>query len=343
MSEKSSSAAAAAELEESATMSVIPDNAGRPVNLSLPVMSFNLHRDRAEDGPNSWEHRRELCVNLINKFSPLVVCTQEGLKSQLEDLATALPGYEQFGMSRKGPSDPNEEHCAILFAADKVEKMDGGTFWLSESPEVPDSNSWKAENPCIATFIAEREDIAIDDISRARRRGALLIWQHIATLPPSLPVIFCGTFETVKESTAGRFLLGRTRTWRVPMINSFLFSQLMEHGVAGDLRDGWAAARQRRNGGIVHTQHGFKGESRSAKEILKLVFLALCLCWDRQNQDLHVDWILFRGRSLTPVYSEIVDYNVDGRYPSDHYPVYVEFGLPRSVVMTEELNRVISS
>lgn len=64
--------------------------------------------------------------------------------------------------------------------------------------------------------------------------------------------------------------------------------------------------------------------------------MALCLCWDRQNQDLHVDWILYRGRALAPVYSEIVDYNVDGRYPSDHYPMYVEFLLPRSVVRSEE-------
>lgn len=71
-------------------------------------------------------------------------------------------------------------------------------------------------------------------------------------------------------------------------------------------------------------------------EILKLVLLALCMCWDRQNQDLHVDWILFRGRALVPAYSEIVDYNVDGRYPSDHYPMYVEFGLPRSVTRIDE-------
>lgn len=46
---------------------------------------------------------------------------------------------------------------------------------------------------------------------RARRRGALLTWQHIASLPPSLPVVYCGGFNTQKESTTGRFLLGRSR------------------------------------------------------------------------------------------------------------------------------------
>ncbi|KAL2610975.1 hypothetical protein R1flu_022667, partial [Riccia fluitans] len=156
--------------------------------------------------------------------------------------------------------------------------------------------------------------------SRARRRGALLIWQHIATLPPSLPVIFCGTFNTVKESTAGRFLLGRSQ----------------EHGLSGDLRDAWGSSRRRRNGGMIYTQHGFRGEKQTAKDLLKLVFMALCMCFDRQNQDLHVDWILFRGRTLAPVFSEVIVEHSNGRYPSDHFPVYVEFQLPRSVVRIEE-------
>lgn len=52
----------------------------------------------------------------------------------------------------------------------------------------------------------------MDELSpRARRRSALLTWQHIASLPPSLPVVYCGGFNTQKESTTGRFLLGRSR------------------------------------------------------------------------------------------------------------------------------------
>lgn len=52
----------------------------------------------------------------------------------------------------------------------------------------------------------------MDEFSpRARRRSALLTWQHIASLPPSLPVVYCGGFNTEKESTTGRFLLGRSR------------------------------------------------------------------------------------------------------------------------------------
>lgn len=77
------------------------------------------------------------------------------------------------------------------------------------------------------------------------------------------------------------------------------------------------------------------GDKQGALEFLKLVFRAFCLCWDRQTQDLHVDWILFRGRALIPVSSEVVSDNIDGFYPSSHYPVYAEFMLPRSVRLLE--------
>ena len=73
------------------------------------------------------------------------------------------------------------------------------------------------------------------------------------------------------------------------------------------------------------------GNKHGALEFLKLIFRALCLCWDRQTQDLHIDWILFRGRSLVPVSCEIVNDNIDGQYPSSHYPIFAEFMLPRTV------------
>jgi len=37
-----------------------------------------------------------------------------------------------------------------------------------------------------------------------------------------------------------------------------------------------------------------------------------------------IDWILYKGNVTVRRY-EKVDYNVDGAYPSDHKPVFVEF------------------
>lgn len=299
----------------------------------LTVMTFNLLEDQNEESPNAWDKRKDICISVITSYSPMILCTQQGVKAQLDYVEQCLPGYNVFGISRKGPEDPSDQHCSIFYDRDKVELLEGGTFWLSESPSVPGSMSWGALEPCIATwatfqlkgvelpgFSFQIVNTCMDEFSpRSRRRSALLTWQHIASLPPSLPVVYCGGFNTRKESTTGRFLLGRSR----------------EHGAVGDMRDVWPNARVRKNISLIRTYHGFKGDKQGAAEFLKLIFRALCLCWDRQTQDLHVDWILFRGRSLIPVSCEVVSDNIDGLYPSSHYPIYTEFMLPRTVRFIE--------
>ncbi|XP_038701186.1 uncharacterized protein LOC119997997 isoform X2 [Tripterygium wilfordii] len=254
------------------------------MSFSLTVLTFNLKEDQPEGSPNSWEKRRDLCISVITSYSPMILCTQQGVKSQLDYLQQCLSGYNQFGVSRKGPQDTLDEHCTIFYDKEKI------------------------VNTILDEFSA-----------RARRRSALLTWQHIASLPPSLPVVYCGGFNTQKESTTGRFLLGRSR----------------EHGAVGDMRDVWPIARVRKNVSLVRTYHGFKGDKQGALEYFKLILRALCLCWDRQTQDLHVDWVLFRGRSLIPVLCEVVNDNIDGFYPSSHYPIFAEFMLPRTVRMPE--------
>ncbi|XP_068648435.1 uncharacterized protein [Aristolochia californica] len=302
------------------------------MSVSLTVMTLNLLEDQPNGSPNSWEKRRDFCITVISCYSPMILCTQQGTKPQLEFLQQALSGYDQFGISRRGSQDTSDEHCTIFYDKEKVELLEGGTFWLSESPSVPGSISWGSLVPCIATwatfqlkrveppgFSFQIVNTNMDELSpRARRRGALLTWQHIASLPPSLPVVYCGGFNTQKESTTGRFLLGR------------------EHGMVGDMRDAWPNARLRKNVSLIRTYHGFKGNKQGALEFLKLIFRALCLCWDRQTQDLHIDWIVYRGRALIPVSCEVVDDNENGSYPSSHYPIFAEFMLPRTVRLLEE-------
>ncbi|PRQ46117.1 putative endonuclease/exonuclease/phosphatase [Rosa chinensis] len=123
------------------------------MSVYLTVMTFNLHEDPTADSSNSWEKRRDLCISVVTSYSPMILCTQQGAKSQLDYLQQCLPGYDQFGISRKGPEDTSDEHCTIFYDKEKVEVIEGGTFWLSESPSVPGSMSWGALVPCIATWV----------------------------------------------------------------------------------------------------------------------------------------------------------------------------------------------
>ncbi|KAL6012166.1 hypothetical protein ACLOJK_002644 [Asimina triloba] len=49
------------------------------MSVSLTVMTFNLHEDQPSDSPNSWEKRRDLCISVITSYSPIILCTQQGL------------------------------------------------------------------------------------------------------------------------------------------------------------------------------------------------------------------------------------------------------------------------
>lgn len=45
----------------------------------LTVMTFNLHEDPNEDSSNSWEKRRDLCISVVTSYSPMILCTQQGM------------------------------------------------------------------------------------------------------------------------------------------------------------------------------------------------------------------------------------------------------------------------
>ena len=67
------------------------------MSVSLTVMTFNLHRDCREEeegdgdeaaaagggggggGGHTWESRRDLCVTIVSKYAPTILCTQEGI------------------------------------------------------------------------------------------------------------------------------------------------------------------------------------------------------------------------------------------------------------------------
>ena len=53
---------------------------------TLKLMTYNL-KFASPDYQPSWEIRREMQINLIRKYSPDIIGTQEGLKEQIDYLA----------------------------------------------------------------------------------------------------------------------------------------------------------------------------------------------------------------------------------------------------------------
>ena len=115
----------------------------------LKVMTYNIRLDIASDGENSWPNRKEKVSDLIQFYEPDIFGIQEGLPNQVQYLDSVLTEYKAFGAGRDGGQ--KGEHSSIFYKNHTYELIEFDTFWLSETPyEV--SKGWDAALNRICTF-----------------------------------------------------------------------------------------------------------------------------------------------------------------------------------------------
>jgi endonuclease/exonuclease/phosphatase family metal-dependent hydrolase len=250
----------------------------------MRLMTFNLRFATPVDGPNEWEFRKDLVVEVILNHMPDLLGTQEGTVPQLCYLEEHLPGYRPLTAHRQ--VDHTCQYPTIFYRADRFNVQESNEFWLSETPAVHRSLSWGSAFPRLATYGLFRENgratsfyfinTHLDHISEAARlEGALMIRNFFFSL--NLPIILVGDFNEPPEDPVYQELLG------------------------GDspLRDTWRTMHPQAE--EATTQHGFDGELKGHR----------------------IDWILvtppFQVRRAA-----IVADSQEGRYPSDHFPYEAE-------------------
>lgn len=189
--------------------------------MSCSVASFNLRFDNPDDIGNLWRERKEHVLKMLKHYGWDIVGMQEVRGNQMRDLA-ALDGYAVEGRSRE--PDPEGEHGPIFYNAAKFERLDGGTFWLSSTPDVP-SKSWDSDCYRICTWLKLRDrqsgkTIAIlnthlDHVSEeARYQGARVILDWIDKHASDVPVILTGDFNASPEERCYRAITERLRDAR---------------------------------------------------------------------------------------------------------------------------------
>jgi endonuclease/exonuclease/phosphatase family metal-dependent hydrolase len=263
----------------------------------MNVMTINLRYRNAHDRENHWDNRRHLIVNLIGKYLPALIGTQEGFKDQLDDLARLAPGYAYIDAQRLVSI---QRQCpTIFYRRDLLTPVKAGNFWLSETPGFPDSKSWDSAFPRLATHalfrIRETEQFFyffnthFDHQSAwARRESTLLLIRKIRELnPESLPTIIVGDFnmgcDTMEhELLTGKIDIGEAKGWF--------------HNV-------WEKLGKPKQG--AETFHGFSGIPKKEQ----------------------MDWILATSHFRFLFIQKNED-NQDGKYPSDHFPVLAGLALP---------------
>jgi endonuclease/exonuclease/phosphatase family metal-dependent hydrolase len=117
---------------------------------NLRVATYNLRYDNPGDSLDAWPFRIHAVAGVIGLYDFDIFGTQEGLKHQLEDLKKELPGYEYIGVGRDDGAQQGE-HVAIFFKTAKLKLHSQGNFWLSPVTDKP-NRGWDAALPRICTW-----------------------------------------------------------------------------------------------------------------------------------------------------------------------------------------------
>jgi endonuclease/exonuclease/phosphatase family metal-dependent hydrolase len=189
-------------------------------------MTFNIRYGTANDGENRWTNRREQLFDLLRTEGPDLVGLQEALRFQIDEIVAAVPGYAVVGVGRDDGKAAGEL-SAILFRAARFHVAASGTFWYSDTPEVPGSKSWgnRITRVCSWARFIDRDGSAfthynthLDHESQpSREKSTALLLQRVgARVPASEPAIVTGDFNAGESNAALHVLVGPDGPAAVP-------------------------------------------------------------------------------------------------------------------------------
>ena len=117
---------------------------------SLRVMTCNVRQMDGDDGPQSWEFRKTLLAESIQRRRPDLLGTQETFPEQAEFLLQQLPHMDCFGRGRYG--DNRDKHNKIFFDRERLSVVECGESWFSQTPHVPGSQDWGIPTPRMVSW-----------------------------------------------------------------------------------------------------------------------------------------------------------------------------------------------
>lgn len=276
------------------------------VGKPLTVMTFNIRYGTAGDGENRWSARREILYKTIKDADPDLLGVQEALTFQVKEIQEAVPGYSFVGVGRDDGKEKGE-YSGLFYRTERFEKVKDGTFWLSPTPDKVGSKGWDAALPRIATWAILRDKTAPEAPAAARDCSTLLVvnshWDHMGEqarlesgkliknmmpkLHPCGPGILMGDFNTNDNTKPYDAVVSPPNPDTTPAESIRLIDAYRE--VHKQLQPDEA------------TFHEFGGKTQGRR----------------------IDYI-FHTPELAAKKAQIIHTQVNGHYPSDHFPVVVK-------------------
>lgn len=255
----------------------------------IKIMSFNIRTSGMDkETPNHWDNRKAACIELIRDHMPDIMGVQEATYTdQWEWLKNQLKGagYDGYGVNRQtGKESGAGEVPGILYNTSVIKKIEVGTFWLSETPNVP-SMGWDANYYRTATWGL------FEHIQTGKQ--FLYINTHLDHESETAQVegmkLIANKFQEYKSDVDAFFLTGDLN------VDS---SHKAIEAIKGFMRNTRTYANRSDNYG---TTNGFKSDTQKSK----------------------IDHIYYNKELKNPIeYYTIRDTYNGVKFVSDHYPIY---------------------
>lgn len=176
----------------------------------VELITYNIRMNTPGDGKHAWPNRKEDVARLFRFHRADIFCVQEALPDQMDDLEAAFPAFSYEGIGRDDGMREGE-FSAVFYNKQRFEKLKGGTFWLSETPEEC-SFGWDAACRRVCSWVKLKENTSDQVIfvfnthfdhkgEEARKESARLILRKVEELSKgSGSVVLCGDFNLPPES-----------------------------------------------------------------------------------------------------------------------------------------------
>ncbi|MCF0174893.1 MAG: endonuclease/exonuclease/phosphatase family protein [Bacteroidaceae bacterium] len=261
------------------------------------VMSYNVRYGAAKDGENSWDKRKAATPAMLREIKPDVFGVQEALTFQLDYITENCPEYKCVGVGREDGKDGGE-HMSVFYNSEKIDLLEWGTYWLSETPQVP-SFGWDAACKRTATWTRLKVKKTGEEFFfvnthldhkgfEAREKGLMLLVERISAMNPNgVPVVLTGDFNITPDAEE---LEGLNR----------IMKSARGYAKHADPNGSY-------NG------YGAKGKSKGAPTLRKEV-----------QGLLPIDYIYYAGFEKCKRFVVVTKEYNGIKYISDHYPVYAD-------------------
>lgn len=264
----------------------------------MRVMSFNIRTETARDYRHAWDLRKHLVIKRVHAFDPDLLGLQECQEGDQEQFVRdQLPGYEFIGVRRGDDSRTGREMAPLLFRKEAFDLLDSGHFWLSKTPERQGSKLLGAVFPRTATWAALRPkdsrdrtlyffNTHFDYIPLILPGAAQILRDQVAAIASGMPTVVTGDFNTPAGGSAYRIL---TEPYE-------------------------EAGRDAGDSAFTLADVSVNSRTTSGEQAGTIHKFGLI------NRPLIIDWIL-ASNHFTAQDAIIDDFDDNGLYPSDHFPV----------------------